>query len=405
MAEIQRGKRIAPLALIASAGLALAGVVAGCGGAPAAVSHPTTGSARSAPESAHPATSAIQLSAGHPSAATPPRFFADIVRVSGSVAGEGPLQVRSSATGRLTARQPGYDALAIAAYDSGSRLVVARQVSDRCASRLYRATLSADGRLGRLTRLGPVIHGIVASVAADADASVIGYFAGPCSKSASGYLAVLHARTGQVRRWTGVAMYGSDGSVATGSALSMSASGRVAVFTGEATGTGGRDIGQRAWALRTSASAGPLSVHMRTVLSRPNAGPALSAAVLSPGGKTFYLCVVSTKGTVSAHHTVTQTAVITVRRTSDGASTGTVAKLTATGVTFMGEALGCPMAMTPDGHYLLAPYKLRYGNSTSVPPLVSAAVLGTSSPARRFISFRLPGSGGMSVATGVSIEW
>jgi hypothetical protein len=381
-------------------------VTAGCSAPSATVSHPTTGSARSALESGRPAPSAIQLSAGHPRAATPPRYFADIVRVSGSVAGEGPLQVRSSATGRLTARQPGYDALAIAAYDSGSRLVVARQAGDRCASRLYRATLSADGRLGSLTRLGPVIHAIVASVAANDSASVIGYFAGPCEKSTSGgYLAVLNARTGQVRRWTGVAMYGSGGSVETGTALSMSASGRAVVFFGEATGAGGRLVGQRVWKLRTSASAGPLSAHMRTVLSRPNAGPALSAAVLSPGGKTFYLCAVSTKGTVSAHHTVTQTAVITVRRISNGASTGTVAKLTATGVTFQGEGLGCPLAMTPNGRYLLAPYKLRYGSSTSVPPLASAAVLGTSSAARRFISFRLPGSGGMSVATGVVIAW
>jgi hypothetical protein len=344
-----------------------------------------------------------ELSSGH--IAGLPRYFADIVHVSGSVAGAGPLQVRSSATGKLAARQPGFEALAIAPYDGGSRLVIARQAGDRCASRVYRTTLSADGSLGSLARLGPVIHGIVASVAADANASVIGYFDGLCSKSASGYLAVLHARTDKVRRWTGVAMYGSAGSVATGTALSMSAGGRGVLFTGEAIGTGGRFIGQRVWALRTSASAGPLSAHMRTVLSRPNAGPALSAAVLSPAGKTFYLCTVTTKGTVSAHRTVTQTAVITARRTSSGASTGTVAKLTATGVTFQGQGVGCPLALTPTGRYLLAPYKIRYGKSTSVPPLVSAAIIGTSSPARRLISFRLPGSAGMSVATGVSIAW
>lgn len=381
------------LALAASLTLALVGC-----GAPSAATH-------------RPGARAAKLASGHlhevSSGPTPglPRYFADIVRVSGSVAGAGPLQVRSSATGRLGARQPGYDALAIAAYDSGSSLVIARQVGDRCASRLYRATLSADGRLGSLTRLGPVIHGIVASVAADANASVIGYFAGPCSKSASGYLAVLKARTGQVRRWTGVAMYGSGGSVATGSALSMSASGRVVVFFGEATGPDGRFIGQRVWALRTSASAGPLSAHLRTVLRSPNSGPGLSSAVLSPDGRSFYLCAVSTKGTVSAHHPVTQTAVITARRTSDGASTGTVAKLTATGVTFMGEGAGCPMETDPSGRYLLAPYSLHYASKTEVGPRIQVARIILARRSVGVISFRLPGSAGMSVATGVSIAW
>jgi hypothetical protein len=394
MMPVNVSGRILLLPLAAS----LALVLVGCGAPSAATHQPAAQSAQLAAGRQHEVSSARLAGL--------PRYFADVVRVSGSVAGEGPLQVRSSATGRLAARQPGYDALAIAAYDSGSRLVIARQAGDRCASRLYRATLSADGRLGRLSRLGPVIHGVVASVADDANASVIGYFAGLCAKSdGGGYLAVLNAHTNKVRRWTGVAMYGSGGTVGTGTALSMSASGRVVVFFGEAIGTGGKDIGQRVWALRTSASAGPLRAHMRTVLSRPNAGPPLSAAVLSPGGKTFYLCAVSTKGTVSAHHTVTQTAVITVRRTSTGASVGTVAKLTATGVNFLGQGLGCPLAVTPNGRYLLAPYKLRYGSSTLVPPVVSAYELGTSSPARRVISFRLPGSGGMSVATGVSIAW
>lgn len=391
-------KRVQPLPLVASLAPALAAAAA-CSAPTVAASHPT-------------ATPALHLAAGRPhalrSARTPglPPYFADIVRVSGSVAGSGPLQVRSSATGRLAARQPGYDALAIAAYDSGSRLVIARQVGDRCTSRLYRTALSTDGSLGRLTRLGQVIHGIVTSVAADGNASVIGYFAGPCQKSASGgYLAVLKARTGQVRRWTGVAMYGSGGSVETGSALSMSASGRVVVFFGEATGPDGRSIGQRVWALRTSASAGPISAHMRTVLRSPNSGPGLSSAVLSPDGRSFYLCAVSTKGTVSAHHTVTQTAVITARRTSNGASTGTVAKLTATGVTFMGEGVGCPMAADPSGRYLLAPYSLHYASSTEVGPRIQVARIVVARRSAAVISFRLPGSGGMSVATGVSIAW
>jgi hypothetical protein len=297
-------------------------------------------------------------------------------------------------------------ALAIAAYDGGRKLLIARQVGAGCTSRLYRATLSANGRLGRLTRLGPVILGIVASVVADASASVIGYFAAPCAKSASGgYLAVLNARTGKVRRWTGVAMYGSGGSVATGSALSMSANGRLAAFTGTAAEADGKVIGQHVWILRTSAAAGPIARRGRVVIARPNSSPQLSTAVLSPDGRSFYLCTVATKGTVSAHRTVTQTAVITDRRISSGASTVTVAKLTATGVTFMGEGLGCPMAMTPNAHYLLAPYSLHYASSTEVGPRMQVARISMAGRSVDVMSFRLPGSAGMSVATGISIAW
>jgi hypothetical protein len=185
----------------------------------------------------------------------------------------------------------------------------------------------------------------------------------------------------------------------------MSATGRLLAFSGAATGAGGTVTGQRVWVLPTSAAAGPIAQRVRAVISKPVTGPALSSVVLSPDGRSFYLCTVSTKGTVSAHKTVTQTAVITARRTSDGASTSTVAKLTATGVTFLGQGFGCPMALTPDGRYLLAPYQIRYGSSTTVPPLVRAAVIRTSSHARLPMSFRLPGSAGMSVAIGVSIAW
>jgi hypothetical protein len=196
MAGIGVGRRVA-LPVITCAALTVGCAMAGCGASKQAASQVETLASKHSGASRPSATLGL-------SAAGQPRYFADIVRFSGSATGAGPVQIRSSATGALAPHQPAIEALGIAAYDSGSRLVVARQVGERCASRLYRATLSADGRLGRLTRLGPVIHGLVASVAADANASVIGYFAGTCVKPASGYLAVLTASTGQVRRWTGV---------------------------------------------------------------------------------------------------------------------------------------------------------------------------------------------------------
>lgn len=395
MAGIGVGRRVA-LPAITSAALTLGCAMAGCGAPNRAASRPER------LVSKHSATSRPLATLGL-TAAGQPRYFADIVRVSGSVTGAGPVQIRYSAAGALVPRQPGLEALAITAYDGGSRLLLARQVGDGCTSRLYRATVSADGSLSRLTRVGPVVRGIVTSVAANARGSLVGYFAGPCSKSASGYLAVLTASTGQVRRWTGVAVYGSGGTLATGTALSESANGRLLAFAGAATGAGGRVTGQRVWVLRTSAAAGPIARRVRALISKPTTGPALSSVVLNPDGRSFYLCTVSTKGTVSAHKTVNQTAVITARRTSDGTSTSTLAKLTATGVTFQG--FGCPMAITPNGRYLLAPYRLHYGNSTTVPPLVMAAVISISSHARRTVSFRLPGSGGMSVADGITVAW
>jgi len=397
MAGIGVGRRVA-LPVITCAALTVGCAMAGCGAPSQAASRPQTLVSKHSVAS-RPLASVSLTAAGMPS------YLADIVRVSGSVAGAGPLQIRSSGTGALVPHQPAIEALAIAAYDGGSRLVVARQAGDRCASRLYRATLNADGRLGALTRLGPVIHGIVTSVATDTAGSTIGYFAGPCSKSASGYLAVLTASNGLLRRWTGVAVYGSGGTVVTGTALSESANGSLLAFTGAATGAGGQITGQRVWVLRTSAASGPLVRRIRAVISKPLTGPALSSVVLSPDGRSFYLCTVRTKGTVSAHKTVTQTAVITARQTSDGASTSTVAKLTATGVTFLGEGFGCPMALTPNGRYLMAPYQLRYGNSSTVPPLVRAAVIRTSTHARLAMSFRLPGSAGMSVADGITVAW
>jgi len=393
MAGIGVGRRVV-LPVITCAALALGCAMAGCGAPHQAGSRAETLVSKQSAGSPRTATAAM-------TATGQPRYFADIVLASGSVAGTGPLQIRSSATGALVPRQPSVYALAIVAYGNGSRLMIARQAGDGCTSRLYRAALSEDGRLGRLSRVGPVVRGLVTSVAADSSGSLIGYFAGACSKSASGYLAVLSTRTGHTRRWTGVAVYGSAGTLATGTALSMSATGRLLAFTG----AGSRATAQRVWVLRTSAAAGPIARRVRTVISKPAAGPALSSVVLSPDGKSFYLCTVATKGAVSAHRTVTQTAVITARRTSDGTSTSTLAKLTATGVTFLGQGFGCPMAMTPNGRYLLAPYRLHYGASTTVPPLVSAAVIAISGPARRTISFQLPGSAGMSVADGITAAW
>jgi hypothetical protein len=395
MSASQHRRHAWRLALIASAALALATVAVACGEPTAAASHRASPAARAGQSRTLADVHATGL----------PRYFADVVRVAGSATGAGPVQVRSALTGRLAARQPALNALAIAAYDRGRRLLLAETAGSGCTSRTYRATLTARGRLGKLTSIGPVIHGLVTSIAAAASGSLIGYFVWPCSKSATGYLAVLTARTGQVRRWTGVSVSGSAGRFVTGAALSMSADGGLVAFTGDATGSGGTVTGQRVWELRTSAPAGPIGAHIRTVLSRPTSGPALASVVLSPGASSFYLCTVTTKGTVSAHSTATQTAVVTVRRTATGASTGTVAKLTATGITVQDEGFGCPMAGDPAGGTLLVPYALHVASSAETGPVVRAARISLVRRTVAALSFRLPGSAGLSVATGISVAW
>jgi hypothetical protein len=404
MARVGFGRRVAPPAGVIAA-LIMASATAGCGTPSVAAGRPQVSGSQPGRAASPEAARARQTASLRSTSAGLPQYFADIVRFSGSVTGAGPVQIRSTATGDLVRTQPGIAALAIAAYDGGSRLLIAQQAGEGCSSRLYRAALNARGRLGRLTRLGPAVRGIVTSVATDAGGSLIGYFAWPCSKSASGYLAVLTAGSGQVRRWTGVAVDGSTGTVAAGGVLAMSADGNLLAFSGMAVSASERLLGLRVWTLSATAPPGPLAARSRAVLKRPESAPEFSAVALSPDGESFYVCTVASTGTVSARRTITQTAVITARRTANGTSAGAVAKLTAAGVTFAGESFGCPMAMTPNGQYLLAPYQLRYGNSSSVPPLVVAAVISTSSDASKALSFRLPGSAGMSVVTGVSIAW
>ena len=103
-----------------------------------------------------------------------------------------------------------------------------------CVTRLYRFTLDAQGRPGRLSPLGQKVRGHVWSLAASVRGQVIGYAVSGCAKGQPGYLAVLDARTGRTRQWSDVSLGGeSPGNVAVaGPFLSMSANGRMLAFAG-----------------------------------------------------------------------------------------------------------------------------------------------------------------------------
>jgi hypothetical protein len=216
-----------------------------------------------------------------------PRFFADTVD---SVEGNGPLQVRDSATGRLVAEDEHTFGVTAMAATGARSFVIAAPVGDNfsCVTRLYRPKLSSHGRVGRLSPLSAEVRGEVWSLAASANGRVIGYAVSGCGKGQPGYLGVLDARTGRTRKWRDVSLGGvSPGDVAVnGPFLSMSAGGRLLAFAGwDVAGNWhvvgyGRFTRQVVRVLPTGAAAGTLAQRSHTVLSRPLSQPELAAVNL-----------------------------------------------------------------------------------------------------------------------------
>jgi hypothetical protein len=359
--------------------------VAACG---SAAGH----AASTRPQAARGATAAhvIRPAAAPLTAARVPKFFIDNVLFSGNATGAGSPQVRSTATGALMAQYPGLQAQAIAPV-SGHAFVIAR-LAGACSTELYRAALSDSGRLGKLVRVGPELHGEIAGMTADADGNAVGFTAWDCAKAVSGSLAVLNLRTGKLRRWRSVSVDGEPGLIAVG-ALSMSADGRLLAFDGSTVAAGRGTARQGVWVLKTGSPAGNLADRSRRVLSTRATGLALGSVILTPGGTSFYLCKVTTsRSAVSAQ--------IAAYRVTDGGLIRTIARLTSSG-----QTVGCPMAADPSGTELLVAYSLHAASKPGVGPLVRLARLGIASRSVTRISFRLPGSGGMSVADGISIAW
>ncbi len=328
--------------------------------------------------------------------AAAPRFFIDDVLSSGAVSG-GLLQVRLAATGALVSQPAIAQALAVAPLSS--RTFAIARLAGTCGTQLYRATLSAQGSLGGLSRLGPVLPGEAMAMAASADGNAVALAMGSCSKAVPGYLAVLNLGTGTVRRWAPVSVGGSAGGrIALSGGLSLSADGRLLAFTGDTTTAEGTVTGQGVWVLPTTAGTGSVARHGRLVLRARRTGPALDAVILSHSGTSLYLCGVS----ANPASRVTQIAVYT---TSRGRPTVTIASLTAAGPTSGQDALGCPMAADPSGSYLLVPYSLRAAGPPQTGPMVTVAAIDLRTRAVNKITFRLPGSAGMSVADAITIGW
>jgi hypothetical protein len=246
-----------------------------------------------------------------------PKFFAD---ANSSTEGNSGLQIRESATGRLTDPDPVWhpqkgtypdpvlptpkdaDAgvLALAATGPDSFVVALQQSSPLrsqavgCATQLYSIRVNALGHVRSFTPVGHPLPGYVYYLAANAGGSTIGYAmqGRPCGKGSPGYLGVLDVSNKRTHQWSDVGMYGvSVGNVVLSGGLSMTANGRELVFPASVSPPYKTIRAYEVRMLQTDAAAGTVAARSRVLLRHPGYQLGYQAAVISPGGRSLYLCV------------------------------------------------------------------------------------------------------------------
>jgi hypothetical protein len=331
--------------------------------------------------------------------AAAPRFFAD---TQGSGEGNGPLEIRQTATGRLVWQEQGAtssdDLTGLAAAGAGS-YVIARTVGT-CATRLYRVRLSAQGLPGTPAPLGPTLPGLLWSLAASDGGRVIGYAISGCSKGAPGYLGVLQVPGGRTREWGGISLGGiSSGNLALRGQLSMSADGRSLAFAADAMSQQyGPITGQSVRVLATDAAPGTVVRRSHAIYRQgapgTRSGFSLAAASLSPSGTSVYVCRQSATRTLA-------TAEIVAYGTSTGKPRGVIATFDAKGTW---PQVSCSsMALDSSGGFLLVPYALHYLGQPSTEVVQRVARISLATRARSTVPVRMPASGGISEENGTSI--
>jgi hypothetical protein len=335
-----------------------------------------------------------------PASAAPPRFFAD---TQGSGEGNGPLQVRESATGRLVwqdERGTSSSVTGLAATGRGG-FVIALNVASSCATRLYHVRLSGRGLPGALSPLGPTLPGMLWSLAAGDGGQVIGCAISGCAKGGPGYLGVLQVSSGRTRQWGDVGLGGvSSGNLTLEGPLSMSANGRLLAFAAGsiARPPDGQVTAQSVRVLPVDAPPGAAATRSHVVFRQTavsaGAGPRLAAAILSPSGTSVYLCLQSA---VRA-----QTSAKIVRYdTATGKPRGVITTLTGEGTWLLP---GCSsMTLDTSGRYLLVPYSLYHPAPPGTDVLQQLARINIATEAKSTVAVRMPGSGGMSQESGMSI--
>ena len=342
-----------------------------------------------------------------PSAAAPavapaaaPLFFAD---TQGSGEGNGPLQIRATATGGLVWQEPdatSFDDLTGLAAVGQRSFVIARTVGNTCATRIYRVRLSTTGLPGALAPVGPTLPGLLWSLTVGDGGQVIGYAMSECSKGAPGYLGVLQVSSGRTRQWGGMSLGGeSSGDLALRGQLSMSANGGLLAFAADASsGPYGPITSQSVRVMATDAPPGSVERYSHVVYrhapASEGAGPSLAAASLSPSGKSVYLCLESASRTDA-------TAEIATYGTSTGKPGGMITTFSAKGTW---PQVSCSsMSMDSSGWFLLVPYGVSHQAPSSYMLLQRVARIDLATRAVSTVRVSLPGSGGISQASGMSI--
>jgi hypothetical protein len=326
-----------------------------------------------------------------------PRFFADLVR--GEPGGQSQLQVRESATGRLVAQDRSVLATGLAALADGRTFVIAEEVGQSCATRLYRVRLNGRGQPGALSPLPvPVLPGELASLTASGNGNVLGYAISGCSKGDPGYIGVIHLRSGRTTRWGDVSLGGvSPGNVALNGELSLSANGRLLAFPAFGLAANSTITAHGVRMLPVNAPPGTIAQRSRIVRGSPYPPfrPLLASAVLSPGGGTLYTCTILRQ----ARHAVR----LAADRTSTGRRRSALARLTVTGLP-LAAAYYCPMALDGQAQHLLVPYSIRYSRNPEVAPRLRIARVTISTGRVAILKVMLP-AGGMQPASGLLIAW
>jgi hypothetical protein len=308
-----------------------------------------------------------------------PAFFADAVITA---EGDESLEFRASASGAVVAQDENMPGpLALAAIDTDS-FVIAVQVGLGCATRLYRVQLSALGRPGGLSPVGPELRGEVLSLAASAGGSVIGYAVSGCVSGDPEYIGVFDTRTQRSRQW-------GDVDVTQGEALSMSGNGDLLAFTGWNVRGSGVGTSQYVRTLPTGAPAGTVAERSRVVLSRTVSQSDLGTASLSPSGTSFYLC---TQTGALSH--------VAEYRTSTGELQRDLASLRGNPA-----QPSCSMAFDTSGQFLLIPYSVVPAVRPMGHPILRLAEIDIATRAVTTLTVQLPASAGMDPAMGMIAAW
>lgn len=364
----QRRRQAITGAVAALAAATAAALTIGLGGPPAQP-HPT------APRAG--ATTAF--------VATPAGWFADAVVTA---EGNGQLQVRSAATGKLAYQHSGTSRTAVSALAAtgSGRFVVAEPARSGCGLRLYRTQLSAQGQPGPLRPLGSSLPGGSGSLAASAGGQVIGYSVTGCAKGQPGWVGVLDPRTGYARRWS------LDGIGLTGG-ISVSANGHLLAFSGLQAAAGGRPAQQHVWTLPVTAPAGAVPTRAHVALTRPVSAPTLDGADLTANGASFYLCSRAAGQSGGGSLTVGR------YRTTTGALQQALA-------TLHGKTLpeSCAMTLRASGQALLLPTAVAV-RSAPERTRITVAEVATGSGKVTSLVLSTPSSGGMDPVTGLITAW